>query len=73
MTDTPSPQKQSPSPARSRERRELLARMIEERKIHTRGSGQIPVRPASEEPPLSYAQQRLWFANQIGAGSSYTM
>src|SRR5689334_22978159 len=33
----------------------------------------IPLRPGKSSQPLSFAQERLWFLDALGAGSSYNI
>jgi amino acid adenylation domain-containing protein/non-ribosomal peptide synthase protein (TIGR01720 family) len=53
-------------------KRALLARLLRERGIGSRPGEVIVRRPAGVEPALSFAQQRLWFLDQMDAGSAYT-
>ncbi|MEP6917618.1 MAG: amino acid adenylation domain-containing protein, partial [Acidobacteriota bacterium] len=51
------------------QRAELERRLLRNRKRGAR-SASIPVRPAGSEVPLSQAQQRLWFLEQLQPGSA---
>ncbi|MDY6950341.1 MAG: amino acid adenylation domain-containing protein [Thermodesulfobacteriota bacterium] len=44
---------------------ELLTYLLEEEGIRARGTQTIPRRGKREAPPLSFAQQRLWFLNRF--------
>ena len=58
----------------SPKRQELLARMLKEKGITVGPRQTVPRRTTSEPGPLSYAQQRLWFLDQLEQGnSSYNM
>ena len=46
-------------------KRALLARLVRERGIETRPGEAILRRPDGLEPPLSFAQRRLWFLDQL--------
>ena len=50
-------------------KRQLVARMLEEQGIKPQQADRILPRKDSK-PPLSYAQQRLWFLDQFGSGSA---
>lgn len=55
----------------STDRLTALERLIKEQK---RGRGRMPIarRPSADEPvPLSFAQQRLWFLNQLAPGNPF--
>jgi hypothetical protein len=55
----------------SREKREIVERLLrEKRAADVRGAG-IPRRPMSNTAPLSFAQQRLWFLDQLTPGQPY--
>ncbi|MFP2932904.1 condensation domain-containing protein [Pyxidicoccus sp. 3LG] len=55
--------------AMSPEKRALLAKQLQQRAV--RNAPPTPVRrPQGMVPPLSYAQQRLWFIDQLEPGSS---
>src|SRR5580700_9822483 len=49
----------------AKEKEELLALLLAENGIAPPGEP-IPRRPTSDRPPLSFAQQRLWFVEQLG-------
>ncbi len=57
----------------SADRRALLEKLLEKKGIQIGPSLSIEPRPIGEPIPLSYAQRRLWFLDQIGAGTAYNM
>jgi amino acid adenylation domain-containing protein len=52
----------------SDEERTLLSYLLKEEGIEHRSGRVIQARPRSEQSPLSYAQQRLWFLDQLQPG-----
>ena len=52
-------------------RRQLLATLLREQQIKVSASERIPKRAAGSAMPLSYAQQRLWFLDQLSPGNSF--
>jgi amino acid adenylation domain-containing protein len=55
----------------SPERRELLTRLLQKQGVKT---SRLPIAPrqgATGQMPLSFAQQRLWFLDQLEPGSSF--
>jgi amino acid adenylation domain-containing protein len=57
--------------ALSVKRRALLVRMLEEKGIKVTSRQAIPRRERGGPTPLSYAQQRLWFLNQLEPGNPF--
>src|SRR6267142_4515045 len=54
-----------------RQRRELLARLLrDEAGVEISRVDAIPRRKPEDLPPLSFAQQRLWFLDQLHPGSA---
>jgi amino acid adenylation domain-containing protein len=51
-------------------RRELLARLLKEKGMKTASLPIMPRSQVSDHAPLSYAQQRMWFLNQLEPGST---
>jgi len=49
----------------SPEQRALFEQKLAERGLQSPQNASIPRRPATEPPPLSFAQQRLWFIQQL--------
>ena len=63
-----------PASSRSAERGELLARRLRARGARSSPGPAIPRLPADERLPLSFAQRRLWFMEQLVPGNvAYTM
>lgn len=54
----------------SPERRALLERKLSEKGLQTALPNQIPQRSKNDDAPLSFAQQRLWFVQQLDAEST---
>lgn len=50
--------------------RVLLDRLLGQRGVATAAVPRIPRRPAGSPPPLSFAQQRLWFLHRLDPGST---
>jgi len=57
----------------SKEKKELLALLFEEEGLNLDKSPVITPRENGEVAPLSFAQQRLWFLNQLGTSSAYNL
>ncbi|HVG21074.1 MAG TPA: condensation domain-containing protein, partial [Blastocatellia bacterium] len=55
----------------SSEDKELLAYLLAEEGIETDGEEPIRPRQSAENPPQSFAQQRLWFLDQWNPGSAF--
>jgi amino acid adenylation domain-containing protein len=55
----------------SPERRELLTRLLQKQGVKTTRLPIAPRKSANGEAPLSFAQQRLWFLDQLEPGSSF--
>ena len=57
-------------PALSDAKRALLEKRMQGKKATAAPPRQIPVRPEEAYTPLSYAQQRMWFLNQLEPDSA---
>lgn len=53
------------------ERRALVERLLKDRASPARGVEQIPRRVPGPTAPVSFAQQRLWFLDQLAPGSPF--
>jgi amino acid adenylation domain-containing protein len=51
-------------------KRELLAELVESEGIESHDAETIDPRACSDKTPLSFAQQRLWFLDQLDSGKS---
>jgi hypothetical protein len=54
----------------SPERRALLGELLKSEGLSLPGAMSIPRRSSATQPPLSFAQQRLWFLNQFDPGKA---
>ncbi|TYC64543.1 hypothetical protein EH183_43525, partial [Streptomyces sp. CB01881] len=56
--------------AAAQAKQQLLARLLAEKGIRRPARDAIPARGATDDLPLSFAQQRLWFLDQLQPGTS---
>ncbi len=51
-------------------RRKLLARLLDEEGVELPAQRAMTAQEGAESPPLSFAQERLWFLDQLDPGSA---
>ena len=54
-------------------KRALIELRLKKKGLVVSGEQRIPQREKRSSAPLSFAQQRLWFLNQLGTGSAYNI